>query len=69
MGRALAGNKLSLIYGGGNAGLMGVVSSTVLKGGCDVVGIVIDKYAMLEEENVLNTPATASSVNEGKVSV
>lgn len=32
--------KHSLVYGGGNNGLMGVIANRVLKGGCEVYGVI-----------------------------
>ncbi|KAJ7179681.1 hypothetical protein C8R46DRAFT_1074483 [Mycena filopes] len=40
LGVAIAKANLSLVYGGGTYGLMGLVSSAVLDGGCNVTGIV-----------------------------
>ena len=39
-GRALAANKLDLIYGGAHHGLMGAVASAVFEGGGHVIGVV-----------------------------
>ncbi len=39
-GRALAANKLDLVYGGAHHGLMGAVASAVLEGGGHVIGVV-----------------------------
>lgn len=33
-----AKRKIDLVYGGGNVGLMGLVSQTVFDGGCHVLG-------------------------------
>jgi len=40
LGRALASAKRPLVYGGGWAGIMGVISSTVLEEGGKVVGVI-----------------------------
>ncbi|BFU59280.1 MULTISPECIES: TIGR00730 family Rossman fold protein [Rodentibacter] len=40
IGKWIAGNHHKLIYGGGGAGLMGVVADTVLSQGGDVIGII-----------------------------
>ena len=40
MGRVLAERNMHLIYGGGNLGLMGIVSKTVNDGGSPVLGII-----------------------------
>jgi uncharacterized protein (TIGR00730 family) len=39
-GRILAENRISLVYGGGSAGLMGACAEAVLDGGGQVVGII-----------------------------
>ena len=40
IGYFLGKNKISLIYGGGNSGLMGKVSNVALKNGSTVIGII-----------------------------
>ncbi|KAL5834092.1 hypothetical protein ACOSQ3_017766 [Xanthoceras sorbifolium] len=40
LGRQLVEKKVDLVYGGGNVGLMGLVSRTVYDGGCHVLGII-----------------------------
>ncbi|EIK96467.1 hypothetical protein PMM47T1_11087 [Pseudomonas sp. M47T1] len=40
LGRALAERKLTLVYGGGAVGLMGIVADAVLAAGGEVVGII-----------------------------
>ena len=42
LGRAMVANGWGLIYGGGNAGLMGVVARTVKASGGIVVGVIPD---------------------------
>ncbi|KAG6906551.1 hypothetical protein DXG01_013237 [Tephrocybe rancida] len=44
VGRALAAQNRPLIYGGGMQGLMGVVATTVLRGGGEATGVI--PYAM-----------------------
>jgi len=39
-GEILAHNKIRLVYGGGNVGLMGVLANTVIKQGGEVTGII-----------------------------
>lgn len=48
LGRALAERGLTLVYGGGRVGLMGVVADAVLAGGGQVVGII--PQALAERE-------------------
>ena len=40
LGKILAGNSLELVYGGGDVGLMGIISRTVLNSGGHVTGII-----------------------------
>jgi uncharacterized protein (TIGR00730 family) len=42
LGALLARNKMRLIYGGGNVGLMGIVADAVMAGGGEVIGIIPD---------------------------
>ncbi|MFT4033088.1 MAG: TIGR00730 family Rossman fold protein [Siphonobacter sp.] len=42
VGTYLATNQLSLIYGGGNVGLMGIVADAVLAAGGEVIGVIPD---------------------------
>jgi uncharacterized protein (TIGR00730 family) len=48
LGRALVARKQTLVYGGGNVGLMGVVADTVLQGGGEVIGVI--PRSLLERE-------------------
>lgn len=47
-GKYFADNNIRLIYGGGNVGLMGVVSNTVMKSGGETTG-VIPQFMMNKE--------------------
>ena len=40
LGMRLAAEKLTLVYGGGNVGLMGIVADAVLDNGGEVVGVI-----------------------------
>jgi len=42
LGKLLAKEKHTLIYGGGNIGLMGITADTVLKNGGEAIGIIPD---------------------------
>ena len=42
LGRLLAKSSHSLIYGGGNVGLMGILADTVLSHGGEVIGVIPD---------------------------
>ncbi|KAJ7982217.1 Cytokinin riboside 5'-monophosphate phosphoribohydrolase [Quillaja saponaria] len=40
LGKLLIERKIDLVYGGGSLGLMGLISQTVLNGGCHVLGVI-----------------------------
>ncbi len=40
MGKILADNNIRLIYGGGKAGLMGIIADSVMDNGGEVIGII-----------------------------
>lgn len=40
MGHEIASRKLRLVYGGGNAGLMGIVADAALAAGGEVIGVI-----------------------------
>jgi uncharacterized protein (TIGR00730 family) len=40
LGRMLAQRGLTLVYGGGNVGLMGMLANAVLSGGGEVIGVI-----------------------------
>jgi uncharacterized protein (TIGR00730 family) len=48
LGRTLAGSGITLVYGGGRVGLMGVVADAALGAGGEVVGVI--PKALLERE-------------------
>jgi uncharacterized protein (TIGR00730 family) len=52
MGRALVDRRISLVYGGGNVGLMGVIADTVMKAGGDVIGVIPQALADREIANI-----------------
>ncbi len=48
LGSELAKNGLTLVYGGGSPGLMGIVADSCLKAGGKVIGIIPDHILKLE---------------------
>lgn len=48
LGKAMADNKIRLVYGGGSLGLMGAVATSVLDHGGTVTGIIPDFLRMRE---------------------
>ncbi|MFO0810494.1 MAG: TIGR00730 family Rossman fold protein [Gemmataceae bacterium] len=48
LGRAIAQRGWSLVYGGGNVGLMGVCADAVLAAGGEVIGVIPDSLKAME---------------------
>lgn len=49
IGELLARNKITLVFGGGNVGLMGAVASAALENGGEVIGISTTHVVSLQE--------------------
>ncbi|WP_019947821.1 LOG family protein [Hymenobacter aerophilus] len=68
MGRLLAERNLTLVYGGGRVGLMGVVADSVLAHGGQVVGVIPDFMMGKEiEHRGLTELHIVSSMHERKL--
>lgn len=48
VGAFFAKNEIALVYGGGKAGLMGVIANAVLDGGGEVYGVIPDRMVQAE---------------------
>lgn len=48
LGARIAAEKLALVYGGGNVGLMGIVADAVLEHGGDVIGVIPEQLVQME---------------------
>ena len=48
LGSRLAAEKIALVYGGGNVGLMGIVADAVLAGGGEVIGVIPQQLVDME---------------------
>lgn len=48
LGELLAAKNMTLVYGGGKVGLMGIIADSVLAGGGQVIGIIPDHIQSLE---------------------
>ncbi|MCC7095818.1 MAG: TIGR00730 family Rossman fold protein [Thermomonas sp.] len=48
LGTRLAGDGITLVYGGGNVGLMGIVADAVLAGGGEVIGVIPEQLVNWE---------------------
>ena len=53
MGRLLAARKITLVYGGGNVGLMGILADAVLEAGGHVIGVI--PHALVAREVAHNS--------------
>ncbi|RFM26064.1 LOG family protein [Deminuibacter soli] len=51
LGRLLAEHKITLVYGGGNVGLMGAVANAALEAGGEVVGVIPDVLVQWERQH------------------
>lgn len=52
LGQCLVKNKINLIYGGGNVGLMGTVAKTVDDGGCQVTGFLPEFFVTRSKHSI-----------------
>ncbi|KAG6508705.1 hypothetical protein ZIOFF_034085 [Zingiber officinale] len=50
LGREMVNRRISLIYGGGSVGLMGMISQAVYDGGCHVLGVIPKALVPIEED-------------------
>jgi len=48
LGKTLANKKITLVYGGGAVGLMGVIAESVLAHGGEVIGVIPEKLYEME---------------------
>jgi len=61
LGQYLAKNNISLVYGGGKIGLMGVIADTVLENKGEVIGVI---PGLLRHEEVAHTKITEMIVTK-----
>lgn len=67
LGKLLAESKLTLVYGGGNVGLMGTIAQTVMDEGGEVIGVIPEQ--LFKKEVALTTITqlhVVSSMHERK---
>tara|TARA_R110001632_G_scaffold2297_8_gene10087 strand:+ start:3123 stop:3713 length:591 start_codon:yes stop_codon:yes gene_type:complete len=55
LGNYFVANDITLVYGGGKIGMMGVLSETILNNGGKVIGVI---PALLKKEEVVNSKVT-----------
>ncbi len=61
LGQTLVQQKLGLVYGGGNIGLMGILASTVLEAGGEVIGVMPRQLA---EKELLHSQLSTTHIVE-----
>ncbi len=67
LGRWIGSNGHSLVYGGGNVGLMGVLADNVLASGGKVIGVIPDFFIEIEQQhNGLTELEVVPSMSERK---
>ena len=67
LGTLLAKRNMTLVYGGGNVGLMGILADTVLAGGGRVVGVIPEHLVRWEVgHNSLTEQHVVASMHERK---
>ena len=68
VGEFLAQNKIQLVYGGGNMGLMGDIANSALHNGGEVFGVITEHLIDIEKKNEsLNNIKVVSSMHERKI--
>ena len=68
VGGFLAQNKIQLVYGGGNMGLMGDIANSALDNGGEVFGVITEHLIDIEKKNEsLNNIKVVSSMHERKI--
>ena len=68
IGSLLAQKKIKIIYGGGNMGLMGILSNSALDSGGDVYGVITNHLLDIEKRNEsLNNFKIVDSMHDRKM--
>ena len=68
VGNLLAKNGIRLVYGGGNMGLMGVLSNSAINSGGDVYGVITNHLIEIEKRNdSLNNIKIVETMHERKI--
>src|SRR4051812_10106504 len=52
LGKLLCEHKITLIYGGGNTGLMGAIADAVLEHGGEVIGVIPEMLTTIERQHL-----------------
>lgn len=68
VGNLLAKKEIRLVYGGGNMGLMGVISNSAINSGGDVYGVITNHLIEIEKRNdSLNNIKIVETMHERKI--
>ena len=68
VGNLLAKKEIRLVYGGGNMGLMGVLSNSAINSGGDVYGVITNHLIEIEKRNEsLNNIKIVETMHERKI--
>lgn len=67
LGAALAGNRIELVYGGADVGLMGEVADAALEAGGRVVGVITRRLAQIVKHTTLTELIVVESMHERKM--
>ena len=68
VGNLLAKKEIRLVYGGGNMGLMGVLSNSAINSGGDVYGVITNHLIEIEKRNdSLNNIKIVETMHERKI--
>ena len=67
LARELAHRQLSLVYGGGQAGLMGILADAAIANGVEVIGVITEQLRILERgHSGLTESRTVASMHDRK---
>jgi uncharacterized protein (TIGR00730 family) len=67
LARELAHRQLSLVYGGGQAGLMGILADAAIANGVKVIGVITEQLRILERgHSGLTESRTVASMHDRK---
>ncbi|KAM7258356.1 hypothetical protein ACFE04_014097 [Oxalis oulophora] len=70
LGDELVNRKIDLVYGGGSAGLMGLISQKVFEGGCHVLGVIPKALMPFEiSGSTVGEVRTVSDMHERKAAM
>lgn len=66
LGKYLAENKIDLVYGGAEVGLMGAVASSVMENGGEVIGVIPESFADKVANKKISKLHVVSTMHERK---